>query len=187
MRLPGFTLMEVLVVIGLFALVMVFVVGIFIGHNDLYYAQRAEINAVGSARHALDDITDEIREAVAVQDSILYQGTTYQTDGDTLVVRLPALDSSGVPIASTYDYIIYYLDPGSPAKLRKTTAPNASSFRRAEDQKLLTEFLNSIAFAYNDPTPANASRININLTTQDSSRLNTRRITLTEEVYLRNH
>lgn len=182
----GFTLIEILVVVGLFGLLMLFATGIFLSHNSLYYAQRAEINAVGGARHALDDITDETREAVAVAASAVYQGTTYATDVDTLALRLPAVDAAGAPISGSYDYIIYYIDPANPKYLRKIAAPDAASSRRAEDKKLLTEYLNSLSFVYNDPTPANATRINVNLMTRDTSRLATRFITLTEDVYLRN-
>lgn len=186
MREQGFTLIEIMVVVGLFALLMLFATGIFLSHNGLYFAQRAEINAVGSARHALDDMTDEIREAVAVAVSTDYQSVTYTTDADTLVLRLPATDASGVPLSGTYDYIVYYIDSGNPQYLRKIAAPNAASFRRVEDKKLLTEYLNSLVFTYNDPTPANASRINVQLVTRDTARLATRAITLTEDVYLRN-
>lgn len=182
----GFTLIEILVVIGLFALLMLFATGIFLSHNGLYYAQRAEINAVGSARGALDDMTDEIREAIAVETSAVYQSVIYTTDVDTLALRLPAVDASGVPSAGTYDHVIYYIDSANPKYLRKITAPDAASFRRAEDKKLITEHLSSIVFTYNNSTPDQASRININFTTQDTSRLATRAITLTEDVYLRN-
>ncbi len=186
MRNAAFTIVEIVVVIGLFALLMLFASGIFLSHNSLYYAQRAEINAVGTARSALDDITDEIREAAAVAASTDYQGATYTTDADTLVLSLPAVDAANVVLGNVYDYVVYYIDAANPKQLRKIAAPNAASFRRAEDRKLLSEHLFALSFTYNDPDPTNASRIIINLTAEDTARLASRKITLVEDVYLRN-
>lgn len=182
----GFTFAEALVVIGLFSLLSVFIVGIYLSHNNLYYSQSAEINAVGGARQVMDDMTDQIREAVDIAASYTYSLVLYTTDGDTLVLRLPALDSSGNPIAATYDYVIYYIDAADSSQLRKIVAPNSASTRRAE-AKLLTDYLNSLTFAYNNSPLSLADRITITLETRDTSRLNTRSINILEEVFLRNH
>lgn len=181
----GFTIAEIVVVVGLFALLSVFIVGVYISHNQLFYSQSAEINAVGTARAVMDDLTDNIREAREVATSYIHNLVTYTSDSDTLVLRLPAIDSSGNPIAAAFDYVIYYIDAADATRLRKIVSVNPLSSRRAEE-KLLTDYLNSIALTYNNSPMETATRVTINLVTQDSVRLNTRTITITEEVFLRN-
>lgn len=181
----GFTIAEILVVIGLFALLSVFIVGIYFSHDGLYHSQSAEINAVGTARGILDDMTDAVRESAAVASFYVYGGQTYSSDIDTLVLRLPAVDASGNPIPAVYDYAIYYIDSADPTKFRKVLDANPLSSRREED-RLLSDYLDAVSFVYNNSPVETANKVTINLTTSDASRLNTRNITLTQEAFLRN-
>lgn len=104
----GFTLVESLVYIGLFALITLIVVQILFSEIQAWGHARAERNAVDAGRFAIERLTQEIRLASSVNSSTSMFGThpgvlalnTYQTPTSTSASALTIdLDGSELTLA----------------------------------------------------------------------------------------
>ena len=157
----GFTLVEVVVVVGLVGLLAAFGVGIFIANNRFYQNQTGEIQAISGTRLIADRINQYARSAVNFEASIVYNSVTYTTNATTVVMKLPAIDASSQIIAGAYDYAIVTRDPNNAQRLMLFISPDAASARLALDSEL-TDKLSVVNFTYDDATPSQA----VNMTYQ---------------------
>ncbi len=179
----GFTLIEVIIVIGIFSFLMVALLNLFEWHNKVYFQERAEVQTTDGTRQAFNSMTKYIAQASHILSSITFGSTNYTTDNHTLVLQLPAFDSNGNIISNGSDYVIYYLANNSLYQLIQT---NGSSARHA-GTKLLSENVSSLSFTYNNASPAAADTVTVDLQTQASVR-NVSTVTshLNDVIFLRN-
>lgn len=158
-RFPtGFSLIELLIVIGITALLAMLLLGILIANNRFYANQSGEISAVINTRIISDRIAEYTRGAVAVLASYTYNSINYVSDTDTLVLEIPAIDASANIIASAYDRVIITADPGNSARLLLYLDPDASSARLPRNAEL-TNSLGIVAFTYIPGAPPATDRI----------------------------
>ena len=158
--MKGFTLVETVIVVGLTALILTAIANLFyiyyqVNGTDLAY------RSAGSAGSAMAAISAAVVPADGVLTSHAFSGTTYTTGSTTLVLELPAIDSSGVIIASTYDYIAFYT---SGTTLYRIIATGAGSSRTA-GTKTLTTALANLTFSYNNADPSQATTVTADLRT----------------------
>src|SRR5882724_11083113 len=104
----GFSVIELIIVIAISVVVLLAVSEIYITFGNSYLYQNANINASASAAAFLNEFNDMGLQADAIVTSRTVSGTTYTTSSTTVVFELPAQDSSGDIVASTYDYAILY-------------------------------------------------------------------------------
>ncbi len=122
-RKAGFTVLESLV-----AIAISISVGLVISQSlaDGWKAQVAH-EAYGelqrAARFSLDEMTKQIWGASSVISATTINSTTYTSDSDTLVLRLPPIDSGGT-IVTGDDYIVFEKD--NAALLRLMSAHGTS-------------------------------------------------------------
>lgn len=162
----GFTLVEILVAVGVTALVSGILGGILINNNGVMYKQNSIINEGLSLNDAMTAIDDKIRQAAEVAIGYPEESPTYQTGLNTLVLKVPSENSWGI-INNTYDYVVILQDTGNAKILRLKVFPDSQSTRKSED-RVLTTVTDYIQFSYLDKsgnaiTPASAYQVGVNL------------------------
>ena len=170
--MKGFTLIEVLVAMGIATVAGVLLLVIIVNSAGLFTDQSSKVSAGLGVNDAFSRIKASIKQASAISD---------QSGSNQLVLKVSSLDSAGNIIKNTYDDFIFMADQKN---LRFKIIPNPSSFRRNEDS-ILAGNVDSINFQYFNSVsppaqvlPASASKVRITLSVKTN--------TDTAEVNLRN-
>lgn len=128
------------------------------------------------SRFSLDEMTKEFWNATTVTSSVVIGGTTYTSDADTIVLRLPPLDSSDTILAGD-DFMVFNQNGTETERL---ISPDASSVRAGLKTPLgLNHDTNILEFRYFDaagtelvPGVNNLTTARKIITTVQSSRVN---------------
>lgn len=167
MKEKGFSLIETVLAAGLALVVGTFLVAILVSQSGLFYKQNSIISEGLDTNDAMRQVDAHIRQAVAVVSGYPEVSPQYTTGADTLVLKLPALSTSGV-INNIYDYAVVIRDSGQAGVLRLQVFPDPQSTRKTSDL-VLTTILQSVQFAYldksgNSVAPASAASVSVSLT-----------------------
>lgn len=181
-RSSGFTLVETFIVIGLSVGSLIALVNLFLIFNSVYGNQQAFLAAAGSASNAMNAFEASVLPAAQVLASHSFSGTTYSSDASTLVLELPAIDSSGNVIAGVEDYVVFY---SSSAKLYRLLEAGAGSARTSGRTQLSTT-LNSLSFTYDDTDFTKVKSVTADITTLAQFKQQPVQGHLNEQMYLRN-
>lgn len=165
----GFTLAEVIVVTALLAILMTLGVGIFLSNNRFYETQTGEVTSINSTRQAGDKINEYTRTALAFVTSRVHNSITYTAGAQTLILQLPAVDSSSEIIAGVYDYVIVSIDPNNSSRLILIVDSNPFSDRPAQLLEL-TNKLSILNFTYDNADLALARKVNYQIKVQETTR-----------------
>jgi len=175
----GFTLIEVVIVIGLVSVCSIILSQLFIGQNRLYNSETAELDITGDARTALDDIDSYVRQSNRALSSF----STYTAGSQVLILQIQSINSSNQLIAGTFDNVVYYL---SGSGLFRQVFPNVASSRSAITKKLASG-VNSLTFTYNNADYSLVTEVQVDTTVQENVSGQTRSITLSSKAKLRNY
>lgn len=178
----GFTIIEIVIVIGISIILLVGLLNLFYWHQRIYSQEEASVRTTASVRSALVNISEAAAQAVTIEASHNFSGTDYTTSGSTLVLKLPAINSSDSVIANTYDYFVFYLN-GSSVYL--IIEPGAGSIRGAVSKKL-ADNVQSFALTYNNGTPSAASTVTIDMQAVITTRNNNVTTQVSDTIFLRN-
>lgn len=140
----GFTLIEVVVLVGISSVVLIALVNFFIIFNSIYGYQRAFMATAGSAGRAMNALQGAVLPAEAVLASHNFSGTIHTSATTSLVLQLPSVNSAGNIIPGVRDYIVFYAS--STELYRRIEAESGSA--RISGQTILSTTLDSIAFTY---------------------------------------
>lgn len=175
----GFTLIELIIVLGIFSILVFFLAYISGYHFQTYDNENAELNITNDARTALDDVDNYVRQA----HRILSTYTTYTTGNTTLIVQIPSIDSSGQIIDSTYDIVVFYR---SGSNFIRQVFPNTSSSRSSATRNLAAG-VTSLTFSYNNTDYTQSTQVTTSITIQQQAGTQTRSITVSSQSTLRNY
>jgi hypothetical protein len=178
----GLTLIEVVISIGIGIVLMITLLNLFDWHQKIYTQQVATVRATGAARTILYNMSQDVAQANSVEASHVFGSTTYTSGTNTVVLKLPAVNSSGSVISAVYDYVAYYLSNG---KVYQVNDPGTGSIR-LRNAKLMGENVQTFALTYNTATPATASIVSIDLQTYIATRLSHVTVHVADTIYLRN-
>lgn len=181
----GATIIEGLTVIGIMMVVLMIVNQIFVSGYGLFVKQSARTDVENGVVLAARAIAETTRGATEVEVSSVINGTTYTTGTNVLVLKVPSIDSSDNVIAANYDHIAVYRDATDTTAIKTDTQISGAS-QRPSGKKIITKYNSILAFRYNDPTPADATRVQVYL----RNALTTRSTTVTAKawtaIFLRN-
>lgn len=185
----GLTLVEVLVAMGLAAVVGVLLLSVMINSTGLFYKESSKLQEGLNINDALGKIRESVNQSSGVVLSYANSGVTYTSGATQLVLKVPAIDSSGNIISDTFDYLVFFQDQ---TKLRYKLFPDASSSRKSQD-RIFSTSVDSLTFKYldsqnppNEVTSTSATKIRTILSLKQKNGLATELNTATAEASLRN-
>ncbi|MBI3486394.1 hypothetical protein HY025_05665 [Candidatus Daviesbacteria bacterium] len=165
----GFSLFEVILVIGLGAVVGSLILRLLTVNSGVYNDQIAQVNQGLGLNSSISQIESDLKPAAGVVTSYTNGSNTYSSSLNSLVLKLASLDSQGKVLANTFDYIVIVADSSNPKILRRRIFADPSSSRKNANQVLLTN-LSLINFFYYDQndlivSPSTAVKVNFVLNT----------------------
>jgi len=180
------TLADSLITIFILTLVIGTLMGVYFTYNNVIKVQIAynELNA--NSTIALNKISKNVRQASSVVDATTINSTNYSTDHDTLILELPSIDSDQKIISNSYDYLVYFIDPADSTKLKSDIEPSVGS-SRSSGEGLISEFVESITFNYNETDYLSINEVETVLVTTQSAGHTEQKMIIQSSVKLRNN
>lgn len=179
----GVSLIESIVVVGIFALMIVALANLFLGFGNNYSTEAALTDTGVDASALTNEFAQDVLAADAIVASHSFAGVTYTTDAATLVLQLPAIDSTGATITSTYDYIAL-VTTGTYAYRYTDASPSSA---RKSITKTLARSLSALTFTYDNADPTQSRSVTIDATTSKQVKGHTAQDHLVQTTYLRNN
>ena len=178
MRNRAFTLVEVVITLGIAVTMLIVLLQFFISTNKQFAFQKTFVEVAQGA----DDVALAVAELALPAGQVLasrtFGTTTYQSGAQTLVLEIPSIDSSGAVISGTYDYAVFYVAAG---KLYRITAVGSGSARKP-GTRLMSENVTALTFTYDNVTFANVTSVTVSVTTAAGGTTHT----VTQDIRLRN-
>lgn len=171
-------MIEMIIVVALFAILSIVIVNLFIGQNRLYRTQTSELKLNSSARASLDDIDAATRSATRAVASY----STFTAGAQVLVLEIQSVNAQDQLIPSSNDYVVYYLNN---ANLYRETLPDALS-ARSPGTKKLAENVGDLAFTLDSPDYDLVTEVATDLTISEDLGLQTKSLTLSSKSRIRN-
>ncbi len=189
MKERGLTLVEVLVAMGLAAVVGTLLLSVMINSAGLFYKESSKLQEGLNINDTLAKVRQSIKQSSGVSATYTSSGTTYTSSSTQIVLKIPAIDALGNIISSTFDYLVFFQDS---TKLRYKLFPDAQSSRKSQDQIFSTS-VDSLTFKYldsqnppNEVVPGSATKVRIILSLKQKNGQAIELNTATSEVSLRN-
>ncbi|MEK7604355.1 MAG: hypothetical protein AAB442_00965 [Patescibacteria group bacterium] len=179
----GFSLLESVFLVSLTAIALLALVNLFFIFTTTNGYQQAVIATEGSASRAFGAFEATILPASNVLASRAFSGTTYTSSATTLVLKVPSIDSSGVALIGTYDYVVFYV---SGTTLYQLTELGSGSARTA-GRRILSTAVNTLSFTYPNPDFTRVDAVTIDLQTRTTYKDQVVPGRQTGTFYLRNH
>lgn len=159
----GFTIIEITIVIVITAIVLVMVGAMLVSQWQLYGSESALAEVKAQNIIAQKIIISTIEEGINVVASSTINGVNYVSDGDTIVLKLPSIDSNQNIIFGSFDYAAFDLDAVNSKIISNVEKSPLSA--RADGQKTIAQFVNNLNFGYNDIVWTSVNKIEITLVT----------------------
>ena len=189
-RRPGLSLLELQIVIAIFGGISLLTGAVYFAYTRLINEEKTTIEVASQNRNAIDEMTNQIREAQSVAMDCTICGTVSDSSPTVLILALWPIDASGnlfQPAAGEYDYMVYKLDSTPNDKnLLKQIIPNGTTSSRINASKILSSDVKTILFEYNNASPALASEVTITLTNEKTSFFKTHTYSQQSKASLRN-
>ena len=179
----GISLPEYLIAFSIIGVISVMVAAIYFAQFRLFSNQNTAIDVSTQARLAVDEITNQLRQAESVVAGCPPCGSD-TTDDALLILRAWPIDATGEPMdpaGANYDYIEFKV---SGNKLIRITYPDAIS-SRASGTHIISTYVTSLVFTY-DPPQADAAVVTAVVTTSLAAGNKTHTATETGKGTLRN-
>lgn len=181
----GFTLTDLLITMGILALISVMLGSIFISINRSMRENRLRQELILEASRIAKRISDTIIPASSIESSKSLLGQPYLTGSTTVVLELLAIDETGAIIPNTFDYMAITLDSSDTSKLLRITDADAGSSR--EDRtEVLGSHIDFLTFTYKDTDPTTSNEVSASFTISDITGTKTITHTLQTHASLRN-
>jgi prepilin-type N-terminal cleavage/methylation domain-containing protein len=168
-RARGFSLIELLVVIGITTLMMVVLFQMLLAYSKTLATQQATVEIGVGVESIASEVQSFVTQATTIVASRAFSGTTHTTSATTLVVELPAIDSTGSIITGAHDYVVFYANGTTAYRTLSTDGTSA----RASGTKTLSKQVEAMQFIYNNGTPTAATTVTVHATTSATTRQGT--------------
>ncbi len=179
---PGFTLIEVVVGIGVLVVLLFSLFNLYLAYGSLYTSQNNQLTIVAAGRSIMSELGLYTVQAYRVVGNYTIATTTYYSSTTTLALQIPAINSGGSIINNTWDYVVFYANG---TNLYRTIAADGASSRISGTRKL-TNYLQNITFTYDNADLTLAQKVSIDLNLQNQEGNYTATNHLTEQLTLRN-
>ena len=181
----GFTLIELLITMTYITLISTIIVTVYIVGYSTFREELASSIVQSDAQTIMDSMTQDIKNGMLIEPAY----SSYTTDQDTIIIRVPAIDKNNNIVYSgtdmLYDRIIYNYTNSSIHKI-VFADPASSRYPRNGIDAVLDKNILSLAFQYN-PNQTTATLVMVTISSEQSAGSIERKITLTGVARLRNH
>ncbi len=181
----GTSLVEIIVYIFIGVLIALVITEIFISQTQIGDKQSAKTDIERNSVSGINTLKTITQSAITVVASRTFGSDLFVSGSDTLILKLPAVDSSGDLVAGSSDYVVFFRDPVNPALLKITTEAGTGS-ARIPGTKIISSFVDSIEFGYNKSNITDSDAITITIITSTASGSETFRSTSQARINLRN-
>lgn len=178
----AFTLIEVVITIGLFIIVMLGMSELYIVYGRAIVSQKAAISVALDGNSIMDAVSSAARQADHVVATHTFSGVAYTSGATTALFELPAYDASGAIIANTFDYIGISASGASVYRIIDAAAGSV----RVSGRKQIANVLEDLNFTYDTDIFPSVTSVIVSATTSAAARGVTSRLHLQEHAYLRN-
>ncbi len=178
----GFTLVETVIVIGLFVAVLFVLFQFFVNYNATYRYEQALIETAWSGGQSINEIENFALPALGVVATHNFTSGQRSSSATVLVLELPAIDASGNVLVGIYDHVVFYLDGST---LYRELETGVGSARHA-GIKQLSERVGSLVFTYDNVTYDDVTKIDVDIETQMQIPNQIVTSSLSRQIYLRN-
>ncbi|RJP46032.1 MAG: hypothetical protein C4584_02340 [Armatimonadetes bacterium] len=145
---PGFTLVEILIVVGLTLVTGTLLLGIVVNNTGVFRSQETQVSVGLSLNDSLAKISNRIKEASSVVAGYPENSPVYASAESILVLKVPGYNETGV-LNDIYDFIVIARDDDRNTILRLKIFPDAQSSRPPANE-VLTNLTKEIVFDYHD-------------------------------------
>ncbi len=184
-RPAGFSILEVIIGVGIFIVLFLALFGIYEGYGKLYSVGQAEITTLKNVRIALNEVNNFAAQAHRVLASQIINNISYQSSSTTLILQLPAITSAGDTIPDSWDYAVFYL--GTTTTLYRFLQADAASARSPAGLKALSTGVSNVTFTYDNADFTQVKKVGIALETQAQENHQLVKKYLIEQSGLRNY
>ncbi|MGQ9523979.1 MAG: hypothetical protein ACUVTZ_03970 [Armatimonadota bacterium] len=140
------TLVEALLALALLIGIITAASGLYVSAMQSQKETEMQARVQDTVRNVVSQIDQDVKAARSVLESAVVAGSPYYSSASTLILKIPALDSSGF-VPDGYDTVIYTYEPSLRA-VRVVVSPHAQSRRPAEN-RLISKFLvETLSFQY---------------------------------------
>lgn len=181
----GFTMLEIIFVLGIFVIITGVILPIFIHYNRLSIAQSDLADVQINNVFAMNAINKEVQAAKNVLSSKTINSTLYTTNTSTIVLEYPVFNTSQELVSGVSDYGAFFLNPSDNTQLIFDFEADAGS-AKTSSQKTVANFIDSFIIRFDKANPADATNVTVFLTTKKSSSRDIISITQTSSFTLRN-
>lgn len=178
----AFTLVETLIVVGIAVIVTLGAAQLSLVFGRLVGSQESSLDATLDVSALIDAVRGAGAQASGVVASHAFSDVAYNSGTTTVIFELPAIDPSGVPIPSAFDYVGIHAS-GTDAYRFTDAAPGSA---RISGTRLLANTLDELRFTYDNGSFPLVTQVVADATTSAMSDGQETRRHLRGAVYLRN-
>jgi prepilin-type N-terminal cleavage/methylation domain-containing protein len=166
-RPKGFTLIEMLIGLAIISLLIVALLSFYSKGQQQFMNQNIQSDVLEKSRYPLAVIAQDVKSAVQV----VAAWGSYTTSSNTLVLEVPAVDSSGliIDVNSQFDYVIYRVFE---RKLERIYDAKEGVSARVDGSRNLADDITGLSIIYYDPSDntlssnfATAASVRVSLST----------------------
>ncbi|OGD87469.1 hypothetical protein A3D04_04070 [Candidatus Curtissbacteria bacterium RIFCSPHIGHO2_02_FULL_40_16b] len=187
---PGLSLIELQIVVAILGGIALVTGAVYYTYTRLINEERITIEIASQNRNAIDEMTNQIREAQSVAMGCTICGSVTDSTSQVLILSLWPIDAGGdlfAPTGNEYDYMVYRLDSApNDTNLLKEIIGNGTGSSRINTSKILASNVDSLEFAYDNADPAQATEVAVTLTNQKTSFVKTHTLSQSSKALLRN-
>lgn len=190
MRSWGFTLIEVLIVVGIATVVASLLVVIIANSAGLFYKQSAKVGQGLGVNDALAKFRQIVKESNSIASGYPPgPSPAYTTSATEIVLKIPSIDALGNVITGVFDYFVFRKEED---KFKLKIFPDIQSSKKSQDQILATN-VNGVLLHYFDSqnppqevAPTSATKVKMTLNLRQKSGADYEEHIATSEASLRN-
>lgn len=155
-----------------------------VSHYRLYDLTTTDSNLKSENLTMMERISRVAGDGQSVEASRQFGTITLSSNTSTAIFKLPAIDSAKNIIAGSYDYIAFYKSPTTTNLFEYIDGADGSW--RKDSGKILSKFVSSVIFGYNNSIVSASSNITIFLENQRTVRGARKTYNNSTTIYLKN-
>jgi prepilin-type N-terminal cleavage/methylation domain-containing protein len=156
----GFTIIETIITLSIFAIVSIIIASLYIYHSNLYRIESADAGIKTQKTIFIKNFRETAEAASAIAAEMTIGGTPHVSSSSTAIFKISSVDADGNIISNKFDYIVFYKTANN---LYMETGADPAS-QRKNLQRKLSDKTDSLIFRYNAAVPSSASLITASLT-----------------------